>query len=302
MAEMGARRAGDVDAAVPDRAPDVVVVTNVGVAHLEIFGSWERIVEASAEPVDALGPDGVAVLNADDPVVAGYARPRAGARRHVRRVCIGRGARRRRRPWIRDGRASFTLVHGGGARRRCRSPSPGSTWCRTRSPPPAVGRVVRGAARRRPPPRCGAATVSHWRMETFTTPNGRARRERRLQREPRVRGGRAEGGALDGGPGSSDRGAGHDGGAGPDLDAGARARRRAGGASPRGPPDHGGTRGAPHRDRRRARRRRARQRRGLRRPPTRRWTTSAGRREPGDVVLFKGSRVAGLEKLAEALR
>ena len=53
--------------------PDIAIVTNVGVAHLEVFGSWERIVEASAEPVEALGPDGVAVLNADDPVVAGYA-------------------------------------------------------------------------------------------------------------------------------------------------------------------------------------------------------------------------------------
>ena len=47
-------------------------MTNVGLAHMEVFGSWEAIVEASAEPVDALPDDGVAILAADDPVVVGY--------------------------------------------------------------------------------------------------------------------------------------------------------------------------------------------------------------------------------------
>ena len=59
VAEMGARRKGDVTLLCEIARPDVVVVTNVGVAHLEVFGSWEAIVEASAEPVEALGPEGV---------------------------------------------------------------------------------------------------------------------------------------------------------------------------------------------------------------------------------------------------
>ena len=59
VAEMGARRKGDVTLLCEIARPDIVVVTNVGVAHLEIFGSWEAIVEASAEPVDAVGADGV---------------------------------------------------------------------------------------------------------------------------------------------------------------------------------------------------------------------------------------------------
>ncbi|HEU4355271.1 MAG TPA: UDP-N-acetylmuramoyl-tripeptide--D-alanyl-D-alanine ligase [Actinomycetota bacterium] len=73
VAEMGARRIGDVALLCRIARPQVVVVTNVGVAHMEIFGSWEAIVEASAEPVEALEHDGLAVLNADDPVVRGYA-------------------------------------------------------------------------------------------------------------------------------------------------------------------------------------------------------------------------------------
>ena len=58
VAELGARRKGDVAMLCDIAQPGIVVVTNVGVAHLEIFGSWEAIVEASAEPVDAVPPDG----------------------------------------------------------------------------------------------------------------------------------------------------------------------------------------------------------------------------------------------------
>jgi UDP-N-acetylmuramoyl-tripeptide--D-alanyl-D-alanine ligase len=78
VAEMGARRLGDVKLLCGIARPDVVVVTNVGVAHMEIFGSWPSIVEASAEPVEALDATGTAILNADDPVVAGYGERCAG--------------------------------------------------------------------------------------------------------------------------------------------------------------------------------------------------------------------------------
>src|SRR5260221_158209 len=42
------------------------------------FGSWGATIEASAEPVEALSPAGVAVLFADDPVVAKYRDRTAG--------------------------------------------------------------------------------------------------------------------------------------------------------------------------------------------------------------------------------
>jgi UDP-N-acetylmuramoyl-tripeptide--D-alanyl-D-alanine ligase len=73
VAELGARHVGDVALLVRVADPRVVVVTNVGVAHMEIFGSWDAIVAAAAEPVEALGDDGVALLWADDPVVRSFA-------------------------------------------------------------------------------------------------------------------------------------------------------------------------------------------------------------------------------------
>jgi len=44
-------------------------VTNVGVAHMELFGSREAIRDAKAELPESLPPEGTAILWADDPVV-----------------------------------------------------------------------------------------------------------------------------------------------------------------------------------------------------------------------------------------
>ena len=79
VAELGARHVGDVTALCGVARPDVAVVTNVGVARMEYFGSWEAIVASGSEPVEALPADGTAVLNLDDPVVRTY-RDRARCR------------------------------------------------------------------------------------------------------------------------------------------------------------------------------------------------------------------------------
>jgi len=68
--EMGARHVGDLQASCRIARPDVSLVLNVGKAHIGEFGSQQGIAQAKGEIVEALRPDGTAVLNADDPLVA----------------------------------------------------------------------------------------------------------------------------------------------------------------------------------------------------------------------------------------
>lgn len=73
VAEMGARGVGHIAYLTEIAPPQVAVVLNVGAAHLGEFGSRAAIAVAKAELVRALGPDGVAVLNLDDPAVRAMA-------------------------------------------------------------------------------------------------------------------------------------------------------------------------------------------------------------------------------------
>jgi UDP-N-acetylmuramoyl-tripeptide--D-alanyl-D-alanine ligase len=169
VAELGARREGDVAMLCDIARPELAVVTNVGVAHLEIFGSWEAIVRAGAEPVRALGPEGVAVLNADDPVVREYAASARGrvvtfgveAEADVRGSGVELGE---------DGRASFLLQTGGDGE-RIELAVPGEHMVSNALAALAVGLELGLSAAE-----CAAALkgarVSGWRMETFTTPAG----------------------------------------------------------------------------------------------------------------------------------
>ncbi|NUT99165.1 MAG: UDP-N-acetylmuramoyl-tripeptide--D-alanyl-D-alanine ligase [Saccharothrix sp.] len=71
--ELSARGRGHIAALCRVAPPKVGAVLNVGSAHLGEFGSREGIAQAKGELVEALPVEGVAVLNADDPLVAGMA-------------------------------------------------------------------------------------------------------------------------------------------------------------------------------------------------------------------------------------
>jgi UDP-N-acetylmuramoyl-tripeptide--D-alanyl-D-alanine ligase len=71
--EMGMWAPGEISLLCQLSRPDVGIVTNVGPSHMERLGSIEAIADAKAELVEALPVDGVAILNADDPRVAGMA-------------------------------------------------------------------------------------------------------------------------------------------------------------------------------------------------------------------------------------
>lgn len=65
--ELGANHPGEINYLAHVVQPDVGVISNAGQAHLEGFGSIEGVARAKGELFAALGPAGVAVLNADDP-------------------------------------------------------------------------------------------------------------------------------------------------------------------------------------------------------------------------------------------
>jgi UDP-N-acetylmuramoyl-tripeptide--D-alanyl-D-alanine ligase len=107
--EMGSRGIGHIDYLTRIAPPRIGVVLNVGNAHMSEFGSREAVATAKAELVQALPATGFAVLNADDPMVWGMA---SLTQAHV--VAVGESARATVRALDvsldPQGRASFTLV------------------------------------------------------------------------------------------------------------------------------------------------------------------------------------------------
>jgi len=107
--EMGARAIGHIDYLTRIAPPQIGVVLNVGTAHVGEFGSRAAIGIAKAELVQGLPAWGFAVLNADDPIVSGMS---SRTRAHVIRVGMSAQATVRALDMSldRQARASFTLV------------------------------------------------------------------------------------------------------------------------------------------------------------------------------------------------
>lgn len=66
VSEIGANHMGEIANLVPLVQPDVAIITNIGPAHLEGFGSLENTAKAKSEIYGGLNEGGVAVVNADD--------------------------------------------------------------------------------------------------------------------------------------------------------------------------------------------------------------------------------------------
>ena len=67
--EMGAQWVGELKMLSGITCPNWSVITNVGASHLGYFGSQEQVIIAKSELVQVLAPEGIALLNYDDPNV-----------------------------------------------------------------------------------------------------------------------------------------------------------------------------------------------------------------------------------------
>ncbi len=107
--EMGARGAGHIRYLTQIAPPDIAVVLNVGLAHVGEFGSRQATAQAKGELVEALLDDGLAILNADDPLVRAMA-----GRTSAPSVLVGEAgdaAVQAAKVWLDDsGRPVFELV------------------------------------------------------------------------------------------------------------------------------------------------------------------------------------------------
>jgi UDP-N-acetylmuramoyl-tripeptide--D-alanyl-D-alanine ligase len=167
--EMGSRGRGHIAALCEAARPDVGVVTNVGLAHLEMFGSPEAVGEAKRELVEALPGDGTAVLNADDPVVRTYV-DHTSARTLLYGTDPAAEIRGQNLVLDHAGRPSFTLTTPSGSEHvELGVPGEHMAWN-------ALAAAACGMALGLSPGECAAglkeATVSPWRMEVIAGRDG----------------------------------------------------------------------------------------------------------------------------------
>lgn len=171
--ELSARGIGHIAHLAGIAPPRIGVVLNVGTAHLGEFGSRAAIAQAKGELVEAL-PDsaegGVAVLNADDALVAGMSE-RTRARVMTYGISAGAEVRAENVRLDASGRPGFTLV----------TPEErvpvmlglhGEHHVSNALAAAAVGRELGMPVREVAPALGTAAPVSRWRMEVSERPDG----------------------------------------------------------------------------------------------------------------------------------
>ena len=72
IAEMGAYKRGEIEELCELVKPQYGILTKIGTAHIEIFGSQENIQKGKFELIESLPHDGIGVLNGDDEFQVNY--------------------------------------------------------------------------------------------------------------------------------------------------------------------------------------------------------------------------------------
>lgn len=168
VVEMGARSVGHVAELCRVARPTVGIVTRVAPAHLEVFGTIEDVAVAKGELIEALPADGTAVLNADDPRVAAMA-----GRGPAAVVTFGEQGEVRAERVVLDDHlvASFRLVSPWGALDEVRLAVRGRHQV-DNALAAAAAALSQGVPVESVAEGLGAARLSPWRMELGTAPGG----------------------------------------------------------------------------------------------------------------------------------
>ena len=70
--EMGINHFGEMTRLAKMARPDICVITNIGVAHMELLGSRDGILKAKTEMFQYMNPDGTIIFNGDDDKLITY--------------------------------------------------------------------------------------------------------------------------------------------------------------------------------------------------------------------------------------
>ncbi|OPL07993.1 MAG: hypothetical protein AVO33_02655 [delta proteobacterium ML8_F1] len=68
--EMGMNHPGEIRRLVDIAPPDIAVITNIGVSHIEFLGSRENILKAKLEITQNMGGEGLLLLNGEDDLLS----------------------------------------------------------------------------------------------------------------------------------------------------------------------------------------------------------------------------------------
>ena len=107
VVELGMNHPGEIAVLAAIARPTVGVVTNIGTAHIEFLGSREGIAREKGSILEALAPDGVAVVNDEDEFADALA---ARTRARVVRFGGGGDVRAEQARALADGTWAFRLV------------------------------------------------------------------------------------------------------------------------------------------------------------------------------------------------
>ena len=69
--EMGMRGFDEISVLSKIVNPDIAVITNIGISHIERLGSRQNILKAKLEILDGMGENGIIFLNGDDELLSG---------------------------------------------------------------------------------------------------------------------------------------------------------------------------------------------------------------------------------------